>query len=57
VRETVAAINSGRVPPALQEELLARANELAARIRCPGPSERAAVPVARRLAEWARDRR
>lgn len=56
MRETIGAINAGRVPDELQEELLGRANELAARIRCPGPSEPGAAPVARRLAGWARDR-
>lgn len=56
MRDTVAAINAGRVPDALQEELLGQANEVAARIACPGPSEPQAAAAARELAEWARER-
>jgi hypothetical protein len=57
VHELVEAINARRVPDGLQEELLGRANELAARVRCPGPSEPEATPVARDLADWVRGRR
>ena len=39
LRETIAAINSRRVPTALQEPLSAAANDLAARIHCtPAPA-------------------
>jgi hypothetical protein len=41
-RETIAAINARRVPPALQEPLSGAANDLAARINCtstPAPSD------------------
>lgn len=33
----VQAINAGEVPPAFQEELLARANELVNEVNCPAP--------------------
>jgi hypothetical protein len=36
-RETIAAINARRVPPALQEQLSAAANDLAGRIQCTAP--------------------
>ena len=56
VADAVADVNARRVPDELQEELLGRANELAARISCPGPSEPQAAPVARDLAAWVRAR-
>ena len=40
-RDTIAAINAGRVPPALQEQLSGSVNDLAARIVCvPEPPAR-----------------
>ena len=37
--ETVRAVNAGDVPPALQEPLTARANELVNAVNCPPPVE------------------
>ena len=37
--ETVQAINAGAVPPAYQEDLQARVNELVNEVNCPPPPE------------------
>ena len=37
-QRTVAAINTGRVPAALQEQLSSAVNDLAARVRCTAPT-------------------
>jgi hypothetical protein len=34
----IAAINAGRVPPAFQEQLQARSNELVNTVNCPPPT-------------------
>lgn len=54
-RAVIRAINARRVPPTLQEELLARANELAGIVPCrrPGGVARAAA-TARGFARWLR---
>jgi hypothetical protein len=36
--EAIAAVNAGDVPPAAQEELLARTNELVDAVNCPEPA-------------------
>ena len=44
-REAIAAVNAGDVPPALQEELLAGVNRLAASLECtPPPPPPASAP-------------
>lgn len=37
--ETVTAINAGQIPPELQEDLMARVNELRDEVNCPPPPE------------------
>ena len=59
-RHTIAAINHGRVPGALQEPLQSTVNDLAARVRCvPGAPVAPATPQsaaeeARNLSAWVR---
>jgi hypothetical protein len=54
---TIAAINSGRVPAELQEELLGSVNALLEAISCTPPTaDDGAAEDARALAEWLRDR-
>jgi hypothetical protein len=56
-RDAVAEVNAGRVPAALQEELVSGANAVAG-AECPRKpaqdSERDAAAEARRLAAWLR---
>jgi len=55
-QQTIGAINSGRVPAELQEELLGSANALLASISCTPPeAEEGAADDARTLAEWLRE--
>jgi hypothetical protein len=52
-RDTVAAVNAGRVDPRLQEELTGAVNDLAGRVRCVPPVVR---PPAGHEDDEARDR-
>jgi hypothetical protein len=54
--ETIVAINRHRVPSSLQEELLSRVNELAARARCGAkpPETAQAAKTAHGLGSWLR---
>ncbi len=52
----IAAINAGRVPGPLQEELLGSAGALAGSIDCGAAVQPAAVDEARSLAAWLRER-
>ena len=54
---TIAAINSGRIPAELQEELLASVNALLEGITCTPPAAAdGAAEEAQDLAEWLRER-
>jgi hypothetical protein len=56
-QQTIAAINSRRVPGELQEELLASINALLDTITCTPPAAGdGAADEARELADWLRDR-
>ncbi len=50
--DVVAAINAGRVPPALLERLTSSVNALPAQIACPGNARPAAEANAHKLAAW-----
>jgi hypothetical protein len=54
---TIAAVNAGRVPAELQEELLGSVNALLAGVSCTPPgSDKGWAESARDLADWLRDR-
>jgi hypothetical protein len=53
-RDLIAEVNAGHVPDGVQEELLADANELVARLPCPRQARPGAAAVARRLARRVR---
>jgi hypothetical protein len=54
---TIAAVNAGRVPADLQEELLGSVNALVDGISCtPARADDGAAADARDLADWVRDR-
>jgi hypothetical protein len=54
---TIAAINAGRIPAELQEELLAKVNVLVEAVTCTPPAAAdGSQEEARDLAEWLRDR-
>jgi hypothetical protein len=56
-RRAIAAINSGRVTPELQEELLGSVNALLEAISCTPPTAAdGAAAEARALADWLEDR-
>ena len=56
-KQAIRAINAGRVPPDLQEELLGLANALLEDISCTPPeADRGAARDARALADWVRER-
>lgn len=53
-RDLIDEVNAGHVPDGVQEELLADANELVARLPCPGRARPGVAAVARRLARRVR---
>jgi len=54
--QAIGAINAGRVPAELQEELLGRVNALLAAISCPATeADDGAAEDARALADWLRE--
>jgi hypothetical protein len=54
--QAIAAINTGRVPPDLQEELLGSAGALLEAISCTPPdADDGAAEDARALADWLRE--
>ena len=56
-RQTIAAINQGRVPANLQEELLGSVTALVEGISCTPPdADDGAAETARDLAGWLRER-
>lgn len=54
--DAIAAANAGRIPPALQEELLAAATELVEAIECPSSLGGTGSVEARNLSSWLRER-
>ncbi|HUQ21510.1 MAG TPA: hypothetical protein VM049_00690 [Gaiellaceae bacterium] len=56
-QQAIAAINAGRVPTGLQEELLGRVNALVDAISCTrAQADEGAPEEARALADWLRER-